>query len=192
MKRNQRVALVLFAAAGLLGAFSATRTTAQAPRSLAERLLGPIADLAAAVEWVRADVAWRHGRMDLFDARAATALRLAPSDPSGWATYAHHLVFDRPAPLGLGPRERRLWVEAGLDVLARGERESRGRGALAFQRGIVFLYLAQFDDEDRPLAITRTEAWLSAAEAFDRAATLGEPFAAEAAQAARDAATDTK
>jgi hypothetical protein len=156
-------------------------------------LLGPIAELAAAAQWVRVDAAWAEGRLDLYDARAAFALRLAPGDPNGWIYYAHNLVYDRASPAREPDRAvREHWVRAGLDVLAEGERQSRSPGRLAFQQAIVFLSLAQMDEPDRPLPITRAEAWTSAAEAFERAALAGEPLAAEAAKGARDEARDAK
>ncbi|MDZ4772812.1 MAG: hypothetical protein SGI72_06710 [Planctomycetota bacterium] len=186
MTQKRTLALVCFALAIAIGAWTARRAPTHSERSLAERLLGPIAGLAAAAEWVRADAAWAHGRIDLYDARAEFALALAPRDPNGWAYYAHHLVYDRASPRRARLlEEREVWVRAGLAVLERGESVCREPGRLAFRRAIVFLSLAQVDDAERPLPVTRREAWTSAAEAFERAAKLGEPLAAEAAAGAR-------
>lgn len=159
-------------------------------RPLFERLLGPIAEVAATVQWVRVDEAWNHGHPELADARAEFALRLAPGSPSGWVSYAHHLVYDR-ASINRepDPAERERWVRAGLAILDRGERESRAPGKVAFQRAIVFLTLTQLDAAERPLPVTRRAAWLAAAEAFERAAANGEPVAAQAARAARASAS---
>lgn len=194
MTYKRSVALALLALAVAIGVWTAKHTPPPPERSLAERLLGPVAEIAAAVEWVRADAAWARDRIDLYDARAEFALKLAPGDPNGWAYYAHHLVYDRGSPrrefgFGAGPDgrlvERGHWIRAGLAVLERGEKVCREPGRLAFRRAIVFLSLAQVDDAERPLPITRQEAWRSAAEAFERAALLGEPLAAEAARGAR-------
>ncbi len=194
MRRGRAWAVGLLLGSLALWTWSAAHLPAPAPRSLPERLLGPVADLAAAAEWVRADLAWTRGRTDLYDLRAQRALRLAPGDPNGWAYYAHHLVYDRGSPTLGDKAEREVWVRAGISVLERGERETRRPGKLAFQLGIVYLSLAQVDDEDRPLPLSRAQAWRAAAAAFDRAAAYGEPVAAEAADAARDAAdeADTK
>jgi hypothetical protein len=89
------------------------------------------------------------------------------------------------------PRARRLWIQAGLALLERGERESSDPGALAFERGLVLVHLASLDPDRRPWPATAAEAWRRATEAFDRAARLGHPLAAEAALAAqRHAAAD--
>ncbi len=193
MKRRHVLACVFLALAVVSGTWSARHMPPVPERSLAERLLGPIATLGAAAQWVRADAAWAAGRIDLYDARAEFALRLAPSDPNGYVYYAHHLIYDRASPrLELDPAAREHWVREGLAILERGERSCRSPGRLAFQRAIVFLALAQMDDGLRPFRITSAQAWASAAEAFDRAALLGEPLAAEAASAARLEARDAK
>lgn len=193
MTTRRGLGLVCLALAVAAGVWSIRHLPAQPERSTAERLLGPIAELAAVAQWVRADAAWADGRVDLYDARAEFALRLAPGDPNGWIYYAHNLVYDRASPARESDRAvREQWVRAGLDVLAEGEQRSRSPGRLAFQSAIVFLSLAQMDEEDRPLPISRAEAWTRAAEAFERAAQAGEPLAAEAAESARHEARDAK
>lgn len=193
MKHARTIAGGLLLVSAALFAWSVRRLPPPGDSSLAERLLGPIAETAALVQWVRVDEAWRAGRVDLCDARAAFALRLAPGEPSGWSYYGRHLVFDRGSILREPDRRaREFWVRAGLDVLAQGERVSRAPGRIAFQRAVVFLALSQMEDEERSLPITRAEAWTSAAEAFERAAAAGEPLAEEAARRARDEARDAK
>lgn len=193
MKTGRYAGVVCLALAVAAGVWSVRRMPVRPEASLAERLLGPIAELTATAQWVRADAAWADGRVDVYDARAEFALRLAPGDPNGWIYYAHNLVYDRPSPAREPNRTvREHWVKAGLDVLAEGERKCRSPGRLAFQSAIVFLSMAQMDDADRPLSITRAEAWTSAAEAFERAALAGEPLAAEAAEGARREARDAK
>lgn len=193
MMRTRMAAIVLLLASGAVFAWSARRLPAPGQHSLAERLLGPIAETAAAVQWVRVDEAWAAGRIDVCDARAAFALRLAPGDPNGWIYYGRHLVFDRGSILREPDgRDRERWVRAGLAVFDSGERLSRAPGRIAFQRAIIYLALAQMDDEERSLPITRSEAWTAAAEAFERAAKAGEPLADRAAKAAREEALEAK
>jgi hypothetical protein len=192
MKRKT-LAFVCFAGAAACVAWIATgaHEAGERPRSPAERLLGPIADLAATIQWVRVDEAENDGRLALAQQRAAIALEISPGDPGGWIYYAEHLVYNRASPLREPDRvARERWVRAGLALLERGERESRMPGRVAFARGAVYLSLASLDDADRPLPITRVEAWTAAAEAFEKAARFGEPIAAEAAAHARGEAAE--
>ena len=193
MKRKLVVGTLAVAAGVAVWTWSASAAGRDvATRSVGERLLGPIASIAASLQWVRVDDAWNRGRSELADRRAEFALELAPGDPAGWLYYSRHLIYDRASrlrePLAV---DRERWVRAGLAVLDRGERECRAPGAMAFQRGVVFLGLAQVDDEDRALPISRREAWTSAAESFERAARAGEPLAREAAELARQRADES-
>jgi hypothetical protein len=151
-----------------------------------ERVLGPIAGLAASVQWVRFDLAVRRGDAARAYAHAESALRLAPGDPGGWIFLAHHLVYDRASILREPDREARArWVQAGLGTLERGQTRCRQPGALLFERGIALAFQASLSDEDRAWPRSRLEAWRLAAEAFEAAAELGVPHAALAAAHAR-------
>jgi hypothetical protein len=155
-----------------------------------ERLLGPVASLAASVEWVRVDVALRHGEEARAYAMAETALRIDPSDPEGWIFLAHHLIYERASLLREPDAGRRAaWIRAGLETLARGERESRDPGEILFERGVALAFLGSLADADRAWPASAEEAWTLAADAFDRAAARGEPRAAEAARLARERAS---
>ena len=188
--RMSRVALACFVAAAALFFWSARHRADDArPDSLIERLVGPIASLAANLEWVRVDDALRLERHELAYARAEIALAIAPGDAEGWIFLAHHFVYER----GSIRREpdraaRSRWIEAALDLLSRGEKSAREPGRIAFKRGVIFASLALMEDDERPWPGTRREAWLEAARAFDRAAEAQEPIAREAATAAREAA----
>jgi hypothetical protein len=155
-------------------------------RGLVERLLGPIAKLAASAEWVRADLALRAGDYPLAYSRAETALDLEPSRTDAWIFLAHHFIFER-ASLAreLDPAERRAWVETGLEVLDRGRRASADPGEILFFRGSVFDYLAAIPDADRPWSGSAAAALLQAADCFDGAAALGKDRAREYAALAR-------
>lgn len=155
-------------------------------RGLVERLLGPIAALAASAQWVRADLALRAGDYPLAYARAETALELEPSRADAWIFLAHHLIFER-ASLAreVDPRERERWVKAGLDVLDRGARSSWDPGEILFYRGLVFVALASIPDADRPWTGGAREAWIEAARSFERAAAAGHEAALQSAVLAR-------
>ncbi len=183
---------VCFAASGLLAWYAIASTPANrlaAQGTFASRLLGPVAPIAAAIEWGRFDAAatagdearaWRH---------ADRALLLDPEDPEGWKLLAHHAVFERGSPRrSASLAERRRWVEYGIAILDRGEHEAANPGPVAFKMGIVYLALAHQEDGERTLPISRREAWTRAAEAFERAAAASEPVAAEAARLAREEA----
>lgn len=186
--RMRRIALAIacFTAAAALVAWSAsTRPPSSRPASVSERLLGPIANVAASLQWTRVDDAVRLGRPDLACARAEIALDLAPGDTDGWKYLAHHFAFDRGSLREPDRATRTRWVQAAFDLLERGEHSAREPGKLAFQRGVIFLALAWMSDDERSWPGTSRAAWLEAARAFDRAALAGEPAALEAATAAR-------
>ncbi|MEM7270560.1 MAG: hypothetical protein AAF401_15080, partial [Pseudomonadota bacterium] len=138
------------------------------PSSLVERALGPLAGLAAGGAWVRADVAQRAGRDELFYARAERALALQPSATQGWIFFAHHLVFDRasleraPSEANAGVREH--WIRAGVALLERGEATAAEPAELVFDRGLIFTYLAALEPEDRAWPPSEAEAWTLAVE----------------------------
>jgi len=160
--------------------------------SFASRLLGPLVGIAAAVEWGRFESALRQGDEGRAWIHADRALALAPDRSGGWTYLAHHAIFERASPLRTqDPVERRRWIEVGLALLARGEREALDPGPVAFRTGIVYATLAGREDGRRALPISSAEAWRLAAEAFDRAAAAGEPIAAEAARLARESARDS-
>lgn len=196
MSRRARLAsigaLVLAAAAW---STRATWVRAQAdpgPASLVERALGPFAGLAATIEWIRADVALRGGREELYYARAERALALQPSATQGWIALAHHLVFDR-ASLAREPDpvRRGHWVRAGLALLERGAGSAAEPAELAFDRGLILTFLAALEPGDRAWPESAAEAWRRATLAFEQARQLGHPLAAEAlAGVARGAARD--
>jgi hypothetical protein len=151
-----------------------------------ERLLGPVASLAASAEWVRFDVAQRRGDTARAYALAETALRIDPGDPEGWIFVAHDLVHERGSLLREpDPVARAAWIRAGLATLERGERVSRDPGALAFERGVVLAFLASLADEDRAWPASSEEAWTLAAQAFETAAASGNPRGRLAADLAR-------
>jgi hypothetical protein len=183
----RRVALLALAAACAWWTVRATPPAASEVRgTFASRLLGPLAPLGAAIEHARFEAAAGAGDEGRAWKHADRALALAPGDASLWTALAHHAVYELASPRrNPDPAARRRAVELGLAILARGEREARDPGRVAFKAGVVYLSLAAADDERRALPIARREAWVRAAEAFERAAAHGEPVAAEAARLAR-------
>ena len=163
------------------------------PAAPIERLLGPVAGLAASVQWVRFDLALRRGDTARAYARAEGALRLDPGDARGWIFLARHLAYERGSVLREPDRDARArWVEAGLATLRRGEPLARDPGALLFERGVVLAFQASLSDEDRALPRDEAEAWVQAAEAFEAAAAQGAPDAAQAAALARGRAVEAR
>ncbi|WP_145202437.1 hypothetical protein [Planctomycetes bacterium Poly30] len=123
---------------------------ARAAMGPVQRALGPLASVAASVEWVRFRVALRSGDTARAYAIADSALELDPLGTSGWLDYAQHLIFERGSFLeNESPEARRRWIQSGLDLLARGETVCRVPGELAFQAGLIRSgYLAAIPDED--------------------------------------------
>jgi hypothetical protein len=121
---------------------------AQGQPGLAARLLGPIAGLAASAQWVRADLAFREGRIELFLARAQTALALAPESAAGWHYLAWHQAYNLGSPeRELDPERRLAWVRAGLATAAAGERVVSRPAELAEAAGLVLIKVASLDPE---------------------------------------------
>jgi hypothetical protein len=192
MRRSRRFSLGLalgcFALAWAL-VLGAGRGTGEDRRSLPERLVGPFAGLLASVQWVRADLALREGRLGTFCERAETALALAPADPQAWIYYANTLIWARAAP----DRERReSWVRAGLEVLGRAERECANPAEIWAYEGGVFFALSLMSAEERPWPGEPRELLEHAIEAFARARALGHPQAAVLEQALRERLAELK
>jgi hypothetical protein len=164
-------------------------------RSLIERLFGPFAELAANVQWVRADNALRHARYEIAYARAEHALELAPSPAGGWIFLARHFVYER-ASLEREPdaEARRRWTQAGLDVLERGRARCAQPAELEFERGVILTFLALVASDpalppaDAPSSRKASALFDDAARAYDRATELGHAEAAELAAAVRERA----
>ncbi len=149
----------------------------QVPRgagaSLASRLFGPIASLAASIQWVRADLAFRQGRLELFLARAQVALTLAPDAGGGWRYLAWHQAFHLASiERESDPTRRLAWVRAALATAAEGERVAADPGDLAMLSGEIVLKCA-LGDPELPWPGGSAELWEQAAAHFERAMGLG-------------------
>ena len=177
------------AATGLLAASFATSSHGGDDRPALRRVLGPIASLAADVQWIRVDVALRRADYARGYERAETALALDPEDPAGWIFLAHHLLYERASPAREPDRDARArWIRAGIETLERGERASGDPGEVFFEHGVALAFQASLADEDRAWPESAAEAWELAARAFEGAAAHGTPNASKAAALARERA----
>lgn len=166
-------ALLVLALAGLIFAPLPARVGRASRGSLAERLLGPIASLAASAQWVRADLAFRDGRIELFLARARTALSLAPDSAAGWHYLAWHQAFNLGSPeREPDPKRRLAWVQAGLATAAQGERSAEQPEDLAFVAGLILVKVTALDPS-LPWPGGMLAAWEAAIGHFERARALG-------------------
>lgn len=173
----------------LLGPWSGQRLDDPSPRSqgatsgLGTRLLGPLASVAASVEWVRFDRAVEAKNFTQAYAIANRALALDPASPHGWDLYAGHLIFYRGGALLEADPERRVdWIRAGLDLLAEGAAKSRAPATLHLIRGqILAFYVADVasDPEALPWPGGSGAASHAGIVAMEKAMELGHPKAHE-------------
>lgn len=185
----------LFAVSGALVVAPLVSQDAHDERGIVERLVGPFAELAASVQWVRVDSALRQTRYAVAYTRAEDALDLAPRPAGGWIFLARHFVYER-ASLEREPdaEARRRWTRAGLDVLERGLARSGEPAELEFERGVIFTFLALVASDpalpraEAPMPGAPSELFDSAASAYEHAARLGRTDAAELATAVRERA----
>jgi hypothetical protein len=186
MKRALRPLLWCAAIALLFApAFGPREPSAPRAPSFALRLLGPIASVAASVQWVRVDSAIRAGRTDLALARAETALAIDPGSTAGWTFLSRYMALDLASPAREPDTQRRLsWIKAALRVAERGEKTAREPSELALWEGLVLATVVALDD-DLPWPGGAAGKWNDAALCLDRAAALGDPEAAQLAAIVR-------
>ena len=172
-----------------------------AEHSVARRLLGPFASLAARGQWVRVHGAMLSNREDLVFQRAETAFELDPGATEGWIFLARHLFFDR-ASLARepDPARRAAWMQSAIEIAERGEARAREPEQLALWLGLARVRMATDEhlvwperagetaggvaegDAGAAGAATPRALLLRAAEDFERAARAGDPDGAELAR----------
>lgn len=149
-------------------------TGAELPR----QRLGPLTGLVGSLAWLRAESAWRSGRIELAFARAESALALDPGATSGWTLLASwHANLASPVVLD-DPEQRGAWLAAALAVLERGEHVARDPAEIEFAAGALLLTQEAFDEPPTwpgGRAALRAEAERHLA----RAARAGHPVAIE-------------
>ena len=97
-----------------------------------QRLAGPLGSVAASTQWMRFTLANRSDDGERALGIGRSALGMDPLAPDGWQLLAHHLVFERGSDAeSAGTRGRRVWIEAGLDLLEQGATASREPGVTA-------------------------------------------------------------
>ena len=190
-RRLLRVVALLLAVALIALAPGRLRSGSAIDRGLAQRLLGPVASLAASAQWVRVDLAFRAGEIELALARAEQALALDPRSPDLWYDLAWRQAFTLASPeRELDPALRKAWLECGLATAAEGEARSRDPAKLALLQGSILVKTAWLDPA-LPWPGGVRGMWTDAARHFERAAALGHPRAAALLEAATRKAAAT-
>lgn len=115
----------------------------------------PLASLAASWQWIQFDQNLARGSWEQAYLHADRALALDSASPEGWATLASHLVFDRGSYLNEPDDTRRIaWMQAGLDVLSEGLKQSRDPGEVHLVLGqtlvLYIAHLAQVEEDPLP------------------------------------------
>jgi hypothetical protein len=163
-----RALLVLVAAALLVlpGVF------APAPRACPAGLLGPIAELAAEIQWVRYEGALTRGEEARALALAESALALAPHVGAGWQRLAAHQGYDLASP-ALEPdlARRREWLAAAESTLERGAALVEQPAELVLFHALLLHSKAGLDPE--LAAGGADELYACSATALQRAVELG-------------------
>ena len=91
-----------------------------------------LTDLAASVEWIRAETALAAGREDVALLRAERAANLAPTDPSSWQRLVGLCLLGFASAEREPSGERRAaWVRLGLAHAERGVLRAREPGSVA-------------------------------------------------------------
>lgn len=164
----------VLALAFLAAHLRAPRTATGAPLLL----LGPLAPLAAQVQWLRFQASLERGDGERALELAESALALDPRANAGWERLAAHLLFDRASPeREPDPARRRSFVDAGLAVASRGAELAERPEELELFAGLALLSKVEVDPELRPGGAR--ELLSEAAVRLARAAALGSPAAAE-------------
>lgn len=150
------------------------------PAARRDGLLGPFADLAAELEWVRFRGALERGQTARALALAEHALALAPRSTAGWQRLAAYQGYERGAALSEPElARRRTWFESALTTLERGRAHAAHPEELELFRALFLLSRAEQDPELVPGGAKELETRARAALA--EAVRLGSRQAAELA-----------
>jgi hypothetical protein len=180
MNRRRIGALGCLAGAYLLFAID----TAPSKRTpIAHRLLGPLAELASDVQWIRFQRARIHGNTERTLFFAESALTLDPESTAAWELFAQHLALYLSSPHREADPGRRLaWFRAGIEVTRRGKERAAEPARLDFLRGFLLYSKAHLDaavypggkrallEEALPALRIARQAGISGAEYLEEAA----------------------
>lgn len=152
--------------------------------------LGPLAPVAAQVQWVRADGAVHAGLSGEALRLMESAIELDPSSTAGWIAMGDHVgLYLASAESGAPMETRASWLQAALDLTRRGEAWVQHPEFLALYRGLLLVSHGDLEQSLDWGGHTGLEARIAlfqeAAVAFDEAASLGHPDGEEIAQYAR-------
>lgn len=162
----KRLPLIITSATCLaVAAYVAPQTSTEKPHPL-----GPLAPIAAQVQWLRAHTARNAGHEARAFALMQSALLLEPKSTTAWVTLANQLGLQfASAESGRLPEERAEWLAAAVSLLQEGESIARSPKHLAMHRGLLLMSHAE-TDPDLPWPGGLEQLWLDAAEAFAAAA----------------------
>ncbi len=142
------------------------------------RLIGPMREFAANVQWVRYQRARLHGEDERAIRAAEGALALDPGATDGWILLASHLAFFRSSVEREPDLERRrAWFRAGLQIASRGADRARDPGALHYWRAALLLSKVESDPDVAPGGAEQLVR--EAKRALDEAAAAGHSLASE-------------
>lgn len=135
-------------------------------------LLGPLAPIAAQVQWVRGHAARLAGDQGRAFLLMESAVRFEPRSTTAWITLSNQLGLQlASSESGRSPEERAEWLRAACSVLKQGETYARHPEGLALHRGLLLVSHAETDPnlawEGGILGL-----WSQATEAFERAQKL--------------------
>jgi len=118
------------------------------PPAAPPALAGPLAPLAAQVQWVRAHSALAHGQGARAFVLMRSAVALEPSSPSAWILMANQLGLQLASPESGRPAdERAAWLRAALATLEEGQAEVERPEALALHGAILLMSHAETDPD---------------------------------------------
>ena len=152
--------------------------------------LGPLAPVAAQVQWVRADGAIQAGLSGEVLRLMESAIELDPGSTAGWIALADHLgLYLASAEAGASMEIRASWLRTALDLTRRGEVWASHPERLALHRGLLLVSHGDLEESLDWNGKTGNEARIAlfqdASIAFDEAAALGHPDGEQIAHYAR-------
>lgn len=157
----------------------------RAPRS-------PLASLAASWQWIQFDQSVARGSWEQAYLHADRALALDGDSPEGWITLASHLIFLRASFQNEPDDQKRVaWMQAGVDVLTEGTRQSRQPAEVHLVLGqtltFFIAHLAGLEEDALPWPGGALAARELGLEHLERAQSLGHARAAKALEIAHGA-----